>query len=1473
MFNIKRLLDDFVKAELALPELLSLLPSIVQQRLSSLQEIHQTLDKYKASGLISEDIAERIRQYLPETQPELVLAEGVDAAGDDEAATVVAYPNAGKTPADDEADPDAATVIAYPRGSESSSQDDLPGDEDDAATVVAYPGGGAAGGGGDGDDDRTVISNTVASSSTNVTDIKTRTHAGTGLSTSIRPSELSWDLRGANPNQQKLGPGSIIKERFILDKVLGAGGMGKVFQARDLLKVEAKDANPYVAMKVLTEDFKAHPQAFIALQREASRQQKLAHPNIATVFDFDRIGMTGTQVFITMELLVGKPLDTYIRKVVRPQGGLPFEEAFPIIKQLGAALSYAHSQGIVHSDFKPGNAFLCDDGVVKTLDFGIARAAAGGKADNEKKDEKEAKDSKDPAFKDTEFDAGQLGALTPAYASLEMLQGKDPSTQDDLYALACVAYELLTGYHPFNKKSALQAQEAKMVPAPIKSLKKRQMKGLLHGLAFPAEKRTPTVEQFLIELEGKPTWHKNPWVLGGAFSIALGVAAYNPAKNYLEDRRIESIISEVKTGDASLIERTIDIFPQFAINARNRIAEGGREVFQNYFKERINTAVSIEEQRYDFAAAEAELKRMALLFPDSAALSDQTAQLELQRNRYLHLLGQRITAALKREWLLPDARSPGRSVMEVLMQVAKIAPQHELLRDPRIPDAYATKAQEAINVDNLNLARQYLDTGLSHLPNDVDLINTQDRWRLALEEQQRGRRVDALLTRFGDKRSLKANQLLAASQDILELARLSPGNSGLKAVSAMLSEPLRAAPQQDATALLLALGLHDQLLERGFDGQAALGRLNQLLADPKADRAWRSEVLQLLAYLEQRRLATRGQLAKAKEKLVEIYLSRSKTLEESQRYSMAVAILDEAAAYRLDNEAGLKAARQRINQTYRKFLSEREQAAQQAHITGLQNSFTIETRARDVDAAEATLADLRQRLNERDPFLTVTAPEALAAAYLALSNQQSQAGEYRKAVALAERGLKAAPNDILLQQARERNLAEYDMVELRRLFASAEHFDTPAAQRMLDELRNFVPARYPELEREYVNTLTERILARAQQSRAEGERLATRAGILFPDSERLAQLRTRLAPPPWTDGRAARAALTTGRLNEAQGMLDKANRRQPDHPEVKDFAIDLADRKKTAEAAFAAYQVSLEKAEFEQAREHLSMARQVWSDNPNYRAAIATLSQRIAAQSWQGRIRRRDVDIRTLATAGPPVNGAEASEQSWTPIESASPCSEDLAGLGRRARAICYDMLHDRVRAPLMVVVPPMANGQYFAIGKYEVSNEDYNKYCFFTGQCPVDDSKNRNLPKTGLGMKEVMAYIAWLSERTGHTYRLPTRAEWLHVANAGGQAPPKDYNCTVRLGGQILKGDQIVLVSSGHQNGWGLQNVVGNVQELVQEGERLQAVGASHRDPHAECGPNFVRDHNGQGDEVTGFRLLLEEVQKPLQQTVAARP
>lgn len=300
----------------------------------------------------------------------------------------------------------------------------------------------------------------------------------------------------------------ILKGRFVLENVLGAGGMGVVYRARDLLKVEAKDRDPYVAIKVLGEEFKSHPEAFIALQRESRKSQRIAHPNIVNVHDFDRDGDT---VFMTMEYMDGTPLDKMIKQY--KSTGLPPDDAWTIIDGISAALAHAHAENIIHSDFKPGNIFVTNKGVAKVFDFGISRAVAIAERTNDNQEDK------------TVFDAGTLGALTPAYASLEMLKGQKPDVRDDVYALGCVAYETLTGEHPYNRIPADEAAKQGLKPKRIQNIKKYQWKAIENAIRLHREDRTESVNKFIHDLSPKIRTMNRALSLGVLF-VSVSVAIY-----------------------------------------------------------------------------------------------------------------------------------------------------------------------------------------------------------------------------------------------------------------------------------------------------------------------------------------------------------------------------------------------------------------------------------------------------------------------------------------------------------------------------------------------------------------------------------------------------------------------------------------------------------------------------------------------------------------------------------------------------------------------------------------------------------------------------------------------------------------------------------------------------------------------------------------------------------------------------------
>lgn len=326
---------------------------------------------------------------------------------------------------------------------------------------------------------------------------------------SSSPSLSARDFVMSGTDQMK-EVGDTLNGRFVLEECLGVGGMGTVYKALDLRKLEASDRRPYIAIKVLNLQFRGNPKSLIALQREAKKAQTLGHRNIVTVYDFDR---DGPVVYLTMEYLSGKPLSRILRA---PEfKGMPYADALPIFKGMANALAYAHERGFVHCDFKPANVFLTDTAEVKVIDFGIARVF------QRPEEETDA----------TIFDPGSLGALTPAYASPEMLEHREPDPRDDIYALGCTTYELLTGRHPFDRVPASQGRSSGLKPQRPDGLGSRQWRALRSSLEFEREARMPTVTQFLQEF-GEP--QKRSGMSGAAVraAISAGVLAAVAAAGY-----------------------------------------------------------------------------------------------------------------------------------------------------------------------------------------------------------------------------------------------------------------------------------------------------------------------------------------------------------------------------------------------------------------------------------------------------------------------------------------------------------------------------------------------------------------------------------------------------------------------------------------------------------------------------------------------------------------------------------------------------------------------------------------------------------------------------------------------------------------------------------------------------------------------------------------------------------------------------
>lgn len=262
---------------------------------------------------------------------------------------------------------------------------------------------------------------------------------------------------------------SLLAGRYRIERVLGVGGMGVVYRARDLLHEQFGETSSHVALKVLGETLSRSTDAHLLLYSEFALTRCLRHERVIRAFSFEVDA--GCQIaFFTMELMKGMTLD---RLLVERPSGLPWCELQPIALELLDALRYTHQQGVLHGDVKPGNVMVGEEGL-RLFDFGLGQAAAQVSAGL-------------PGLSLSRFNA-----WTPAYAAPELLDGAPLSASADLYAVACLLYELAQGLRPF--QGVLTQCSSERLPAP-RQLPRYCWPALRAALAVDPHQRTMTVAE------------------------------------------------------------------------------------------------------------------------------------------------------------------------------------------------------------------------------------------------------------------------------------------------------------------------------------------------------------------------------------------------------------------------------------------------------------------------------------------------------------------------------------------------------------------------------------------------------------------------------------------------------------------------------------------------------------------------------------------------------------------------------------------------------------------------------------------------------------------------------------------------------------------------------------------------------------------------------------------------------------------
>jgi len=889
-----------------------------------------------------------------------------------------------------------------------------------------------------------------------------------GTSSQSRSSSWSKSEHWLAEDGQQIQVGTVIKDRFELIELVGEGGMGMVFKAMDRRKIEAQDRNPYLAIKILNEQFKRHPESLKALQREARKAQDLAHPNIVTVFDFDREGST---VYMTMEYLDGESLKDIIKK---NPNGLPVQRVISLIEGMCQGLSYAHAKGIVHSDFKPGNVFINRAGVIKIFDFGIARAA-------------KTKMIGDTEGEKTTFDAATLGALTPAYASPEMFAGQDPDPRDDLFALACIAYELFSGKHPYNKERADQARVKGINPKRLEQLNRLQWRGLAKGLNFDRTARTASALHFLRDIKRKKS--KLPIIIGSSVLTIMVISlifnkqlvyVWNQYNIFSLKNKINSILDseaeENVTNSLVNLRNSNDLYKQ--IFYRNDI----KPVIINAFSKRAKKNIDYDHKKYNFSKAIKLLTDAKEFYVDDEESVNELNKIideyKSEQSKLISQLRERFEKLISEGKILPVRNE--ENVFNVMDSVALIDPGDPLLTDSRLIDAYVREANSSLEKNDLDRAREFIKTGLDVSETNQQLKELKDKLTVRMRDKDVKLELSRIETEIGNRlKSIQSMQdLMNMGDGLKKLKELQPEHVLLakagKICMTLLDRELKPTlDSQDWRAgdnVLKEVSslnlLSREVLQSRYDQltaakekvegavEALFDKANRAIADGKPDVAIAS-----ISELK-KTVPDDVRLQRLIAKLVQAYIQLARTAKDSYRWDAARNTLDLALKQDIDEtmKTDLLKEKEEIalaEEGYRQQVKveEKQKGEQEAiqkekkrkdEILALHNQFeselkTFQPTEKNVYKVLALL-DTIEIKNAGDPFVG-DGRNKIEELFLKECESLREGGSFEQAIKCLQIGLKALPDSKLLakgiseyQQKRDIAKTQEQAAKLANLF-------------------------------------------------------------------------------------------------------------------------------------------------------------------------------------------------------------------------------------------------------------------------------------------------------------------------------------------------------------------------------------------------------------------------------------------------------
>jgi serine/threonine protein kinase len=1303
----------------------------------------------------------------------------------------------------------------------------------------------------------------------------TGTHGTQGTQRGTTGTSSSWNHIADAEASDFVTVGSLLKGRFHLEREIGRGGMGVVFKARDERKVEARDRDPYVAVKVLNDEFRRHPDSLISLQRESRRSQQLAHDNIVRVYDFDK---DRTIVFMTMEYVDGSDLKQLIRE--RAYNGMPLAQARPLIEGMARALTRAHSAGVVHSDFKPANVMVTRDGIPKVFDFGIARAG---------------KHMGDAVGEQTVFDAGTLGALTPAYASLEMIRGEDPVPGDDIYALGCVVFELLTGKHPYDKASAELAMKEGRKPPPVKGLTKYQYKVLCASVAFTKAQRLKSANELVDGLrEVSLRERAMPFLLYGVpavMAIAGGVWGWT---TYQHNHHVAEVIARFTPerpdhyANESQAQQALGTLSD---DDRKRIIVDQGELIQKYLLGRIDAYWNPARDRYNYAGAQQVFKLRDDLKLYSPPLDIKRSEVEDQKNDLLNTLDTKLSEQISADAIFENQPD---NVVTTLAHIRAIDPDSSLLKNAELELKYDTAIGQSLVAGRFDEATAELKLAHGLFPDSARLKQrsaqldemgkalTAQRLQEEQAKQAQQQREQSLqsLAALLDKASNADDWRTQAETAWQEAGKLLGDDPRLAEQTSRLKQVLaaQAAEKQKAGDLASAIAIAGFGIDL-FPGDAALSatrqdlldqqnqlaqkaaseaqrnalaksRVNDLLANPLGTVVWLQDVKSALNSARSQIGADSADYAEVRSKVDSslVTLARGRIaagdLDAAERIGRAGQQLDPAEAGFGQVLAEVDAAR---TASVQKVQQQKAQALADARATlaGLSAKPTLTP---DWQHSVSTAMDTLRGDASPETSQAVNALGAALASEAARLADPQHLPQARIAVNL---GLKYAPKSAqLMAQAAALDVLQGDMqakaaqdsadaevksrIESMKSAVAAD--DVGKANQSLERIRVLQPDN-PFLKTEGPKLLADAYLGQAENTFQKGH-YQRAANVLGKGLDTLAgnvSLRT------------TKARYDVVAAIMAAGKQPLAN-------------ADYAPLKRQLDGLYRTDATAMSALEADMRMRGQLGVKSLAEQLEKIKPGVAALPSQPTTS--QPTVPVAQAPVGQPAAAGKPVAAPVAARPSAEPTASSGADSCAKAGLAGKGK-FCSDSING-ARGPLLVVVPGIGGGKAYAMSRAEISINEFNQFCRATGKCAavtVNDQDLGSAPIGNISLDQARGYARWLSDLSGgQTYRLPTDAEWVHAAKAGGNwTQAEDSNCVLPSTGGGDGGGAVVSPRGRSRNPWGLVNMTGNVSEWVVSGGSVLVRGGSYTSYWSDCNVDTHRADSGSPQRDVGFRVLRE--------------